>query len=173
MFGSPRRVWLVLACAAMLAAALGLFAWTAASVAWTWWASALLLVQVTLVPLAAGWAPVLRLLPLAYGWRVRRLLRRHYAILAAIENDLLAAETPCAFRSALRRLDQLRDDLQPWSCRIPLHLRSEVYQWRLHIRLVRQDALRRHRRLRQASHTRPSRLVPANFRKRKPERRWR
>lgn len=173
MFVSPRRILLFLACAVLLAAALALVAWSAMSVAWTWWASALLLVQVTLVPLAAGWAPVLRLLPLAYGWRVRRLLRRHYATLAAIEDDLLAAETPRAFRSALRRLDHLRDDLQPWSVRIPLHLRSEVYQWRLHIRLVRHDALRRHRRLRQVLQRRPTRLVPAVFRKRNPERRWR
>ena len=103
--------------------------------------------QLLLIPLLALAIPFFRTLPLLYHFRVNRLLRQHYAALGRVEGHIERADGPEALRRDLEALDNLRKDMEGLSRKVPGHFQREVFHWRLHVALVRTEALDRLRRL--------------------------
>jgi hypothetical protein len=99
--------------------------------------------RILILPLLAVWLPVLKILPMIYSYRVNRLLKRHYAALRAVESAIAQANTPQELRDRLQALEQLRSDLATLSRKVPAHLQRDVYHWRLHVAVVRTEALER------------------------------
>jgi TRAP-type uncharacterized transport system substrate-binding protein len=108
-----------------------------------WGVRLVLQLRILILPLLAVWLPLLKILPMIYSYRVNRLLKRHYAALRAVESDIAQANTPEELRDRLQALEQLRSDLATLSRKVPAHLQRDVYHWRLHVAVVRTEALER------------------------------
>jgi hypothetical protein len=108
-----------------------------------WGVRLVLLLRILILPLLAVWLPMLKILPMVYNFRVNRLLKRHYAALRAIESTIGQANTPEELRDRLQALEQLRSDMETLSRKVPAHLQRDVYHWRLHVAVVRTEALER------------------------------
>jgi hypothetical protein len=108
-----------------------------------WGVRLVLQLRILILPLLAVWLPILKILPMIYSYRVNRLLKRHYAALRAVESAIAQANTPQELRDRLQALEQLRSDLATLSRKVPAHLQRDVYHWRLHVAVVRTEALER------------------------------
>jgi hypothetical protein len=86
---------------------------------------------------------MLKILPMIYNYRVNRLLKRHYAALRTMESAIGQAGTPEELRDRLHALERLRADMETLSRKVPGHLQRDVYHWRLHVAVVRTEALER------------------------------
>jgi hypothetical protein len=95
------------------------------------------------------WLPFLKILPMLYHWRVNRLLRRHYAALRDLETAVNRAGTPREIDELIQEMDSLRGTMETLSRRIPGHLQDKVYHWRLHVSMVRGEAVERKLRMRE------------------------
>jgi hypothetical protein len=93
------------------------------------------------------WVPFLKVLPMIYAWRVNRILHHHYAVLREVETNIAHAERPEQLREWLRELDAMRTQMEGLSRKIPARLQRDIYDWRLHVALVRSEVVERLRRL--------------------------
>ena len=99
--------------------------------------------QLLLLPLLAVWVPFLKVLPMIYTWRANRLLHRHYAALREVESEIAQADDPARLRERLQTLERLRSDMEALARKVPAAQQRDLYQWRLHVSLVRTEALDR------------------------------
>jgi TRAP transporter TAXI family solute receptor len=104
-------------------------------------------VQLLLLPSLALLLPFWKTLPLIYSYRFNHILRRHYAALSAVESRIDRCLDSAELRRCLEAVDRLRSDLEALSRKLPGHLQRDVYQWRLHVALVRTEGRDRLRRL--------------------------
>jgi uncharacterized protein len=103
--------------------------------------------QILLLPLLTLLLPYLRIFPLLYRFRVNRLLRAHYRALRELEEKIEQTTDPEELHQRLRELDHLRKEMEDVSRKVPGHLQREVYHWRLHVIMVRNEVLARKRAL--------------------------
>jgi uncharacterized protein len=99
--------------------------------------------KLLLIPLIALLLPLFRFLPALFQLRLRRLLKLHYESLRDAEARILAAQTPADLELELAALATLRDELSKLSRRVPGTYQDTVYQWRVHVNLVREEAAER------------------------------
>jgi TRAP transporter TAXI family solute receptor len=107
----------------------------------------LMRMKILILPLLAVWVPFLKVLPMIYAWRVNRILHHHYAVLREVETNIAHAERPEQLREWLQELDAMRTQMEGLSRKIPARLQRDVYDWRLHVALVRSEVVERLRRL--------------------------
>ncbi len=103
----------------------------------------ILKLQLILVPLLMLWLPIAKLLPALYQYRINHLLKLHYGALRDAETQLSKAKSLDEFEEQLEALNGMQQEMERLSRKIPAHLQREVYHWRSHIALVRQDAEKR------------------------------
>jgi TRAP transporter TAXI family solute receptor len=113
--------------------------------------------RVLLLPLLVVWLPYLKILPMLYQWRVNRLLRRHYAALRDLETAIGRARTAAEVRELVEEMDHLRTDMEALSHKVPGHLQDKVYNWRLHVSMVRGEAVERMEHLAAQAKAQPAR----------------
>jgi TRAP transporter TAXI family solute receptor len=99
--------------------------------------------KLLLIPLITVLLPAFKLVPVLLRFRVRHLLKKHYESLRDVEARIREAETPEELRQQLAQAEQLRDDLSKLSGRIPGTYQDNLYHWRLHINLVREEGRER------------------------------
>jgi hypothetical protein len=115
-----------------------------------YWAMRLMVqLKIFVLPLLLVWVPAFKLLPMIYRWRIDALLKRHYTELREVETHLVQATTPEELRLRIFDLDTLRKDMERISRKVPGLYQRDVYHWRLHIFVVRQEAIERLHRLEQ------------------------
>jgi TRAP transporter TAXI family solute receptor len=107
--------------------------------------------QLLILPLLAVWVPFVKVLPMIYNWRVNRLLHHHYAVLREVESSIAHTNDPTELRERVQALEHLRTDMEALSRKVPARLQRDVYHWRLHVSLVRAEALDHLQRLEAAS----------------------
>ena len=105
-----------------------------------WALRRVLQLKLLVLPVLVVWLPLLKILPMVYGGRGNRLMARRYAALRDAERSVVTARTPDELQQALSELDRLRGDMDGLAARLPLQQQREVYQWRLHLSLVQDDA---------------------------------
>ena len=103
--------------------------------------------QLVLLPLLAVLIPLWRLYPAVNAFRVDRILRRKYSALRDAEQAINASDDSASLGAALARLDVLRSDLETLARRLPAQLQRDLYDWRLHVAMVRTEGEDRMRRL--------------------------
>jgi TRAP-type uncharacterized transport system substrate-binding protein len=99
--------------------------------------------RVLLLPLLVVWLPYLKIVPTLYHYRVNRLLRRHYATLRDLETAINRATTSQEIHELIMEMDGLRTNMEQLSRKVPGHLQDKVYHWRLHVAMVREEAIGR------------------------------
>jgi TRAP transporter TAXI family solute receptor len=115
-----------------------------------YWAMRLVVqLKIFVLPLLIVWVPAFKLLPAVYQWRINALLKRHYSELREVETSVMQANTPQELRQRLQELDLLRKSMEKISRKVPGLYQRDVYHWRLHISLVRNEAVERLQRLEQ------------------------
>jgi hypothetical protein len=113
-----------------------------------YWALRLIVqMKIFVLPLLIVWVPAFKLLPALYQMRINMLLKRHYSELREVETHLVQATNAEDLRERLHQLDTLRKGMETISRKVPGLYQREVYHWRLHISLVRNEALERLRRM--------------------------
>jgi TRAP-type uncharacterized transport system substrate-binding protein len=95
-------------------------------------------VLVLLLPLVGVLYPLVRIMPRIFVWIVSRRVYRLYFELKLLEEEVASASSPKAERSFMERLDRLEDRVS--RMRVPASLRPQLYNLRLHISLVREEA---------------------------------
>lgn len=100
-------------------------------------------VQILLLPLLTLLIPYLRIVPWLYRLRIHRLMKAHYKALRELEERLEQTEAASDLRDGLRSLENLRTEMEAISRKVPGHYQQEVYHWRLHIIMVRNEVLAR------------------------------
>jgi TRAP-type uncharacterized transport system substrate-binding protein len=108
-----------------------------------WGVRLVLQLRILLLPLLAVWLPFLKILPMIYNYRVNSLLKRHYAALREVESAIAHADNPHDLRDRLAALEHLRTDMEALSRKVPAGFQRDVYHWRLHVSVVRAEALDR------------------------------
>lgn len=97
--------------------------------------------KLLLIPLLTVLIPVFKIWPMVVAFRVKRIMKRHYAALTAIEETILETTDPEKIRAGIGQVEALREQLDVLSDRIPSEHRNDLYHWRMHLLLVRDDAL--------------------------------
>jgi TRAP transporter TAXI family solute receptor len=100
------------------------------------------ILRILLVP-ALVWLPLVRILPEISNWRADRQLSRLYGVLRGREAEIARARAPEEIREHLAGLASLNTSAESLARRIPAHRHRDLYHWRLHIALVRDEAVRR------------------------------
>jgi uncharacterized protein len=109
-----------------------------------YWAVRLVVqLKIFILPLVLVWVPAFKLLPALYQWRINALLKRHYTELREVETGLVQAATPDELRACIHEVETLRKNMEKISRKVPGLYQREVYHWRLHISLVRNEAMER------------------------------
>lgn len=103
--------------------------------------------QVLLLPLLVVWIPFLKVLPAIYAFRINRLLRHHYVALREAETAIEQAKTPAEVRNHLQVLENMRTTMEKVSRKVPGHLQRDVYHWRSHVQMVKEEGLARLKKL--------------------------
>ena len=103
--------------------------------------------RIFVLPLLLVWIPVFKILPALYQMRINGLLKKHYTELREMETELVHASTATDLRQRLQDLDTLRKNMEKISRKVPGLYQREVYHWRLHISLVKNEAEERLRRM--------------------------
>ena len=99
-----------------------------------------LLLRLLVLPVLLVWFPLFRVLPEVAGWRVNRRLAHLYTALLEVERAIIAADRPDVLRERVNGLDRLLAEMEPRSRKIPAGRQRDVYQWRLHVAMVRTEA---------------------------------
>lgn len=94
----------------------------------------------TILPLLAVVVPLARLLPMAYRWRVRSRIYRHYGELKEVELELEHDPSQEKLNELLRRLDET--DRAVNRVPTPLAYADQLFMFRQNIYLVRRRVLR-------------------------------
>jgi len=106
-----------------------------------YWAQRLLFkAQLLLIPVLGVWLPVVKLMPLLYKYRVNALLRKHYAILQDVEKVINQASDSETLVEGVRALESMKSEVERYSRKIPSMYQRDVYHWRVHVSLIRQEA---------------------------------
>jgi TRAP-type uncharacterized transport system substrate-binding protein len=93
--------------------------------------------KVMLLPLLALLLPLMKVLPPVYAWRVRRRILRWYVQLRRIDLEIQAGPTGPGWAAALH--DELEEIEADAACiDVPLGYTDQLYNLRLHIRLLQQ-----------------------------------
>ncbi|HEX8987683.1 MAG TPA: TAXI family TRAP transporter solute-binding subunit [Rhodocyclaceae bacterium] len=100
-----------------------------------WLASLADRVVVVLVPIIVVLIPGLRLVPVAYGWRIRQRIYKRYGELMALERASLSPVTEDERAALLARLDEI--EKSTIAGKIPGSFADETYLLRQHIKFVR------------------------------------
>jgi hypothetical protein len=100
-----------------------------------WLASLVDRIFVVLVPLAVLLIPGLKLVPLAYRWRINQRIYRRYAELMTLERAAFQKTTPEQRADLLRRLDEIEGRII--SLKLPGSFAEQVYILRQHLTFVR------------------------------------
>jgi hypothetical protein len=95
---------------------------------------------VWLIPVVVILFPVLRLVPSFYDWIERRRVYRLYTELKHLEDEMRLAAPAAPSKDLLERLDNLNERASRLS--VPNAFKPLVYALRLHIGMVRQQALK-------------------------------
>jgi TRAP-type uncharacterized transport system substrate-binding protein len=98
-------------------------------------------IQLLIIPLLAIWLPLVKFFPAIYRFRINSLLKLHYAALREAENQIKKAKTSEDLLFEIENVSKLQQDMERLSRKIPAHLQRDVYNWRLHIALVRDEAV--------------------------------
>ncbi len=94
--------------------------------------------KILLLPLLTLLFPLFRLAPPLYRWRIRRRIFRWYGQVLALEKRLrLTNADPEELAQAALELDRFDAELTAVS--VPLSYADELYNLRLHLRMVRED----------------------------------
>lgn len=102
--------------------------------------------QIILLPIITVLIPLWRIVPALQAYRLNRVLKRKYTALRDAENRIDACNDAPALRLALDRLDALRSELESLSRKLPADVQRDIYNWRLHVAMVRtegEDRLKR------------------------------
>jgi len=122
-----------------------------------YWAVRLLVqLKIFVLPLLLVWVPAFKFLPAIYQWRINSLLKRHYAELREVETGLVQATTAEELRHSLHELDTLRKGMEKISQKLPGLYQRDVYHWRLHITMVRDEAQERLQRIEEHAEAAPT-----------------
>jgi TRAP transporter TAXI family solute receptor len=108
-----------------------------------WGVRLILQARILILPLLAVWLPFLKILPMIYNYRVNSLLKKHYTVLRDVESSIAHATNAADLRERIELLDHLRSAMESLSRKVPAHLQRDVYNWRLHVSLVRGEAMDR------------------------------
>jgi len=101
-----------------------------------WLASMLNRLLVAVVPLALVLIPAIRLLPVAYRWRIQLQIYRCYRPLLRLERDAAGPLSRERVQDLLSRLDEIEDIVD--QLRVPASFADQFYVLRGHIAFVRQ-----------------------------------
>jgi hypothetical protein len=122
-----------------------------------YWAVRLILqARILILPLIAVWVPFLKILPMIYNYRVNQLLKKHYRVLRDVESAISQATNSVDLRDRIEILDHLRSAMESLSKKVPAQMQRDVYNWRLHVSLVRSEAMDRLRRMEEEEKQRPA-----------------
>jgi uncharacterized protein len=88
------------------------------------------------IPVLSILLPLMRLLPMAYNWSMRRRLLHWYRQLKVLENSIDNSPTHDHLAEKLAQLDRIEAAVA--KIRMPLYLSDQLYDLRGHIDLVRQ-----------------------------------
>ena len=97
-------------------------------------------IQILAIPVLTLWFPFFKLLPLLYLFRVQSLLKLHYAALRDIETRIEQADNRVDLVERIAELERLRQDMEDYSKKMPAFYQHHIYQWRLHLTLVQEEA---------------------------------
>jgi len=100
-----------------------------------WVANYIARMTVMLLPLALLLLPLFKLMPPIYRWRMRSKIYRWYAKLTALDPEYHKGEPPARLEEHLAKLDRLEEKIS--SLTVPLAYSDELYQFRLHIDMLR------------------------------------
>jgi hypothetical protein len=95
--------------------------------------------MVWLVPVVVILFPVFRLAPTLYAWFERKRVYRLYSELKRLEDEALFARSNGSRPDIIERLNRLKDHASRLS--VPTAFKPLVYSLRLHIDMVRQEAM--------------------------------
>jgi TRAP-type uncharacterized transport system substrate-binding protein len=101
-----------------------------------WLASLLNRILVVFVPILLVLIPTLRLLPIAYRWRIQLRIYRCYRPLLLLERDASGTLTREQGQELLRRLDEIEETVN--HLRVPASFADQFYGLRGHIAFVRE-----------------------------------
>ena len=95
--------------------------------------------KIMLLPLVTLISPLLKIMPPAYRWQVRKKIYRWYRELQVLEIDHPDRESAARLQDHLRQLDIIEDEVRKVT--VPLSYADELYDLRLHINMVRNNLL--------------------------------
>ncbi|OAI40049.1 hypothetical protein AYO40_05240 [Planctomycetaceae bacterium SCGC AG-212-D15] len=121
-----------------------------------WGVRLILQARILILPLIAVWVPFLKILPMIYNYRVNQLLKKHYRVLRDVESAISQATNAVDLRDRIEILDHLRSAMESLSRKVPAQMQRDVYNWRLHVSLVRSEAIDRLRRMEEEEKQRPA-----------------
>src|SRR5262249_55090741 len=104
-------------------------------------------VQLLILPLLAL-VPLWKAIPLLYSYRINQILKHHYTALGEVEAKINGCTDAAELSRSLDEVEGLRGELEALSRKLPAHLQRDVYHWRLHVAMVRDEARARLRQLR-------------------------
>ena len=88
-----------------------------------------------LLPLVVLLFPFFKLMPPIYHWRMRSRIYRWYRQLESIDAQISTKQTADNLDRGIARLDDLENNL--CQINVPLAYQEELYDFRLHIELLR------------------------------------
>ena len=98
-----------------------------------------LLVRVLVISLLV-WIPLARFLPEVSRWRIDRRFTRLYTALRHADRRLAAARDAAELKTALAELDRVCAEAEPLCQKIPPGRQRHLYDWRIHVAFVRDQA---------------------------------
>jgi TRAP transporter TAXI family solute receptor len=103
-------------------------------------------VQLLALPLLAL-VPLWKAVPLLYSFRINQILKHHYVALGEVEAKINTCADAAELERLMGELEGLRTELEAMSRKVPAHLQRDIYHWRLHVAMVRDEAQERLRQL--------------------------
>jgi TRAP transporter TAXI family solute receptor len=91
--------------------------------------------MVLLLPLAAVFFPLFKLMPLIYRWRMRSKIYRWYSKLRAFDPQRHKQETAEQLQKYLAKIDRIEEKVSQIA--VPLSFSQELYHLRMHIDMLR------------------------------------
>jgi len=99
--------------------------------------------KILALPLITLLLPFGKLGSVIWVFRIKSLIRRHYKALRRVESDFEEATEPAQLRGAVDALNSLRDEMARVSQGVPSNYQDQIYHWRLHVAMARDEFERR------------------------------
>jgi TRAP transporter TAXI family solute receptor len=99
-----------------------------------WLADLVNRLKIMLIPLLGVMIPLFKIAPPTYKWRIRSKIYRWYKKLKHMENEI--SEGQANLKSILKSLDEIDEEAK--NTPVPLSYSDELYNLRMHIRMVKQ-----------------------------------